>query len=142
VCSTSGGAGGPTAPTGTGGGAGRADDGAVVGIQLGGRWTVGTGFTENGITVDGRLNKIGAELEWTYDWDEPHRPWRVRHPDGSLDLTLTTRYDRHTKVAAVVAGMEVHQVFGSWSGHVTDADGSRHQVTALQGFAEECRAKW
>ncbi len=125
-----------------GGGAGRSDRGAVIGVQLGAKWTEGTGATENGITVDGVLEKIGAELEWTYDWDHPHRPWRVRHPDGSLDLTLTTRYDRHTKVAAVLMGMEVHQVFGHWAGHVTGPAGERHQLAGLQGFAEECRAKW
>jgi len=39
-------------------------------------------------------------------------------------------------------GMEVHQVFGHWSGHVTGTDGRRHEVSGLQGFAEECRARW
>jgi hypothetical protein len=125
-----------------GAGAGRTEDGAVVGLQLGGKWTEGTGFTENGVTVDGRLEKVGAELEWHYDWSDPMAPWRVQHPDGSIDLALSTRYDRHTKVAAVVMGMEVHQVFGWWSGHVTGPDGRRHRLAGVQGFAEECRARW
>lgn len=125
-----------------GGGAGRSTTGAVVGLQFGAKWTEGTGATENGVLVDGRLTKIGTELEWTYRWDRPLEPWRVRHPDGSLDLTLAPRHDRHSKVQAVVLGTEVHQVFGTWTGHVTDADGHRHDVADLQGFAEESRSRW
>ena len=126
-----------------GGGAGIAADGTTtIGIQLGAKWTEGTGFTENGVLVDGRLTKIGTELEWTYDWDQPMAPWRVRHPDGSLDLTLTPVHDRHTKVQAVVLGTEVHQVFGTWTGHITDDAGTVHEVADIQGFAEESRSRW
>lgn len=125
-----------------GGGAGRAEDGSVVGIQVGGRWTLGTGATENGVIVDGRLTKIGAELEWDYDWDAPMRPWRVRHPDGSLDLTLTPRHDRHAKVQALLVATEVHQVFGRWSGQMTTAEGRVLTVEGIAGFAEESRSRW
>ena len=125
-----------------GGGAGRSEQGAVVGLQLGAKWTEGTGHTENGVIVDGRLTKIGVELDWTYDWDAPMHPWRVRHPDGSLDLALTPRFDRHSKVEAVVMGTEVHQVFGRWSGHVTTDEGEVHHLSGLQGFAEESRSRW
>ncbi|WP_289020093.1 DUF2804 domain-containing protein, partial [uncultured Ornithinimicrobium sp.] len=36
--------------------------GGDLGIQLGGRWTEGTGQTENGLFVGGRLHKIHEEL--------------------------------------------------------------------------------
>lgn len=125
-----------------GGGAGVADDGATVGVQLGGRWTEGTGFTENGVIVDGRLHKIGRELTWEYSWADPLLPWRVTDPGGALDLRLDPRYDKHTRIAAVVLGMEVHQVFGTWSGWVTDEDGDRHDLREVLGFAEESRSRW
>jgi hypothetical protein len=126
-----------------GGGAGRATDGrTVVGLQLGAKWTEGTGFTENGVIVDGRLTKIGEELAWDYRWDDPLAPWHVHHRDGSLDLTLRPRYDKHTTTNALVLATEVHQVFGTWSGHVTDDDGRVHQLDGLQGFAEESRSRW
>lgn len=125
-----------------GGGAGRSAEGSVVGLQFGAKWTEGTGFTENGIIVDGRLSKIGAELTWEYDWSHPLRPWHVRHPDGSLDLTLASRYDRHSKVQALVLATEVHQVFGRWSGHITTDDGVVHHLDGVQGFAEESRSRW
>ncbi len=127
-----------------GGGAGLCADGdTVVGIQVGGKWTEGTGFTENAVLVDGRLSKIGAELDWAYDWADPIAPWRVSHPDGSLDLTLIPDFDRYAKANAVVLATEVHQVFGRWSGHVTDDDtGRRIRVDGITGFAEESRSRW
>src|SRR5690606_6965711 len=125
-----------------GGGAGRATTGQVVGLQFGAKWTEGTGFTENGVIVDGQLTKIGDELDWEYSWDEPMRPWRVRHPDGSLDVTLTPRYDRHTRVDALVLRTEVHQVFGTWRGHLTTDAGDRVEVDGIVGFAEESRSRW
>jgi hypothetical protein len=124
-----------------GGGAGVVD-GHSVGIQIGGKWTVGTGFTENGVIVDGRLSKIGNELEWTYDWDNPLEPWRVTDPGGQLDLTLTPRYDKHGKTQGKKRGNETHQVFGTWAGHVTTDDGTTLRFDRLQGFAEEARQNW
>ena len=125
------------------GGAGRSVDGAhVIGIQMGAKWTEGTGATENGIIVDGRLNKIGQELAWDYSWDQPLRPWRVQAADGSLDLTLHPVHDRHSKVNALVLATEVHQVFGSWTGRVTAEDGGVHEVDGIAGFAEESRSRW
>ena len=125
-----------------GGGAGRSVEGPVVGIQVGGRWTAGTGATENGVLVDGRLTKLGDELAWDYAWDRPLDPWRVVDPHGRLDLVLHPRLDRHARTEALVAGTEVHQVFGTWSGTVVDADGRRLRLDGIQGFAEESRSRW
>jgi hypothetical protein len=125
-----------------GGGAGHSVDGHVVGIQVGGRWTEGTGATENGIIVDGQVVKLGDELGWRYDWDEPLQPWTVRSPDGTLDLTLAPRYDRHARTQAVVLATEVHQVFGRWTGQVPAPDGRILRVEGVVGFAEESRSRW
>ena len=126
-----------------GGGAGpAAGGGPVVGLQLGGRWTVGTGFTENGVLVDGRLTKLGDELTWRYDWDDPMRPWRVDDPGGRLQLELTPRFDKHTKVELGVMGTETHQVFGRWSGTFVTDGGEVLELRDLQGFAEESRSRW
>ena len=125
-----------------GGGAGRSSTGDVIGLQVGAKWTEGTGFTENGIFVNGRLSKIGRELTWTYKWDDPMAPWRVQDPDGQIDAVLTPRYDKHSKIDVKLMMRETHQVFGSWEGFVVDDDGNRHEFTNLQGFAEESRARW
>jgi len=125
-----------------GGGAGRAADGRVVGLQVGGRWTEGTGFTENGVIVDGTLVKVGAELIWDYDWDRPLEPWRVHSPDGALDVTLAPVHDRASRTSAVVLSQEGHQVFGRWTGTVPTPDGGALEVADLIGFAEETRSRW
>jgi len=125
-----------------GGGAGRCGA-RVVGLQFGAKWTAGTGFTENAIVVDGRLTKIGRELDWQYEWDDPMRPWRVVDPGGQLDVELTPRFDKHSKVdISEDLGSETHQVFGTWSGWLVDDDGVEVSIDGLQGFAEEARQRW
>jgi hypothetical protein len=126
-----------------GGGAGRTIDGVhAVGLQIGGKWTVGTGFTENGVIVDGRLSKIGRELDWDYDWDEPMKSWRVSDPGGQLNAVLTPRFDKHSRAVGRKRSTETHQVFGTWSGTVTTDDGIALRFDDLQGFAEEARQNW
>lgn len=124
-----------------GGGAGTVD-GHSVGIQIGAKWTAGTGYTENGLIVDGRLSKVGNELEWDYDWDNPMEPWRVTDPDGQIDIVLTPRFDKHGKTQGKKRGNETHQVFGTWSGQITTDDGLTLSFDRLQGFAEEARQNW
>ena len=125
-----------------GGGAGAVAGGRVVGIQIGGRWTEGSGFTENGIIVDGVLTKLGNELRWEYDWNVPMRPWLVDDPDGRLHLRLDPRFDKHSKTEAGVMGTETHQVFGIWSGTFVTDDGEAIELAGIQGFAEESRSRW
>lgn len=124
-----------------GGGAGRAGD-HVVGLQIGAKWTAGTGFTENGLIVDGRLSKLGRELTWDYDWDDPMGAWRVVDPGGQLDAVLSPRYDKHTLLEGRKRGSEVHQVFGTWTGRLRTDDGVELAFDGLQGFAEEARQRW
>jgi len=125
-----------------GGGAGRCD-GHDIGLQFGAQWTAGSGYTENGLIVDGRLNKIGRELVWEYDWSDPMQPWRITDSDGQIDAVLTPRFDKHsaTEVSADL-GSETHQVFGTWSGHLRTDDGLALAFSGLQGFAEEARQRW
>jgi hypothetical protein len=113
-----------------------------VGLQVGGRWTEGTGATENGLIVDGRLHKLGRELRWEYDWSRPMKPWRVIDPGGRLDVRLVPRLDKHTRIEAGVLGTEVHQVFGTWSGTLVTDDGDELSLPHAIGFAEESRSRW
>jgi hypothetical protein len=126
-----------------GGAAGSSVDGHhQLGLQLGGKWTVGTGYTENGLLVDGRLIKLGAELDWFYDWDHPMRPWSVSDPNGWLKATLIPRFDKHSRLNAGVAATETHQVFGHWSGRLRAESGEDIEFRGLIGFAEESRSRW
>jgi hypothetical protein len=122
---------------------GHAVDGRVVGLQFGAKWTEGTGATENGLCIAGRLTKISDELEWTYSWDDPMQPWRVRSRDSDqVDVSLTPTFDRYDVTDLKVLKMEVHQCFGTWSGTVTGDDGAPVQLDGIRGFAEEARNRW
>jgi hypothetical protein len=115
----------------------------VVGLQFGAKWTEGSGATENGFIIDGRLTKIGRELRWDYDWDNPTEAWHVWDEEGQLDVTLAPRFDKHTSVdVSPDLGSEVHQVFGTWSGVICDDAGVRYEIAGVQGFAEEARQRW
>jgi hypothetical protein len=59
-----------------------------------------------------------------------------------MDVTLTPRYDKHSRIDAKVMMRETHQVFGTWTGWVQDDAGTRFTLQGIQGFAEECRARW
>lgn len=110
-------------------------DGRTIGLQVGARWTEGTGITENGVFVDGILHKISDELRWDYDLSHPLRPWRVR--GGGLDATLTPFYDKHSARNLGVVASRTHQCFGVWSGIFGDV-----AFDGLEGFAEDVHNRW
>lgn len=129
-----------------GAGAGMVDgpDGSVaVGVQLGGKWTDGTGMTENALCVDGRLSKLSEELVWTYDTGDWLRPWTIRTPRSDrLDLTFTPVHDKRTRLQAGVAAQAVDQCFGTYSGTIVPDDGRRLPVDGVFGWAEEATWRW
>lgn len=125
-----------------GSGSGRVD-GRVVGLQVGGRWTDGTGSTENALCVDGRLHKLGEDLVWAYDRTDWMRPWRVTAPrTGRADLTFTPSHVRTDRTELGILGNDTHQAFGHWSGTVVDDAGATVRVDGLYGWAEEVRNRW
>ena len=119
-------------------------DGRSIGLQVGGRWTDGTGSTENGVVVGGVLHKISTPVVWRYDLAAPLRPWRVT--GGGLDATFTPFYDKRSKTDLGVLASRTDQCFGEWSGTFawTGADQVRHEVgfAELVGFAEDVHNRW
>ncbi len=111
-----------------------------VGITVGGKWTDGTGSTENALFVDGRAHKIGDELVWEYDRSDWRRRWRIHGP--RLDATLTPFHERADHTFLGVVANETHQCFGHWSGWASTDDGERVSLDGLVGWAEEARNRW
>jgi hypothetical protein len=114
-----------------------------VGLQLGGRWTAGTGMTENALCVDGRLSKLSEELAWTYDRHDWLRPWTIRTPhSGRVDLTFAPVYDKVSRLQGGVVAQSVDQCFGTYAGRVVPDDGDPITVDGLFGWAEEATWRW
>lgn len=115
-------------------------DGRVVGLQLGSKWTDGSGATENALIVDGRLSKISEELVWDYDPADWMAPWRIH--GESADLTFTPFYDKSSRTNALLITTRTDQLFGTWSGWVRDASGARIAVDGIEGWAEDVHNRW
>lgn len=122
-----------------GAGSGRVD-GRVVGLQVGGRWTVGTGSTENALLVGDRLHKISEELTWRYDVDNPRALWHVS--GERVQATLRPWHVRTASTQAVLLASRTVQAFGDWSGWALDDTGRRVSLDGLVGWAEEARQRW
>ena len=118
-------------------------DGRVVGVQVGGRWTDGTGSTENALVVDGRLHKCSDELVWEYDRGDWLAPWRIHDQARErVDLTFTPFHERASRMNLLVVAAETHQCFGTWTGWMADDAGTRVRVDGVTGWAEEARNRW
>jgi hypothetical protein len=115
-------------------------DGRRIGLQLGGRWTAGTGMTENAVMVDGVVDPMPAEVDWAYDRAHPDRPWRIT--GDRVDATLTPFHVRRARTDVLVIASDTVQAFGTWSGWAAGSDGARHRVDGLVGWAEEARNRW
>jgi hypothetical protein len=115
-------------------------NGRVIGIQVGGRWTDGTGVTENAMFIDGRLHKIGDELQWEYDPSDYLRPWHVR--GGTLDATLEPFHDKVTRTNLGVVASRTDQCFGWWSGTFVTEAGETIRFEKILGWAEDVHNRW
>lgn len=117
--------------------------GRTVGLNLGGQWTDGTGSTENGVCIDGRLVKIHEDLVWRYDPNDWMKPWRIRTPDSkTLDLEFTPTTERIAQTNLLVLRSGVHQLFGQYRGVIPDGNGKSIEIEGLTGWAEEHVAAW
>ena len=114
--------------------------GRRVGLQVGGKWTAGTGSTENGLVVDGHLYKIHDELTWEYDLVDWRRPWRVT--GGGLDATLVPFHNKRSSNDLLVVSSRTDQCFGHWSGSYTTPHGGSIAFDGLVGWAEDVHNRW
>ncbi|MEP7216810.1 MAG: DUF2804 domain-containing protein, partial [Anaerolineaceae bacterium] len=118
--------------------------GKTVGLNLGGKWTDGTGMTENGLCIDGRLTKIGEDLVIEYDRTAWMKPWRVRTAvTARVDLVFEPEFDRFTQNGSPETWFtSVHQMFGCYSGRIVPDDGPPIEIRDLFGWIEEHDARW
>ena len=118
------------------------DDGIRIGVNVGGKWTTGTGVTENGLLIDGRLHKIMEDLHWDYDSRDWMRPWRVRaEHSGMVDLTLEPRVAHRVRTSLGLLSTAGVCCFGRWHGMIR-FDGRERRIQGLVGWAEEFAHRW
>jgi hypothetical protein len=118
--------------------------GRLVGLNIGGKWTDGTGMTENGLCVDGRLTKISEDLVIEYDRGDWMRPWTVRtSATDRIDLRFEPEFERSSLTGRRDGFFtEAHQMFGTYSGRITPDGEAPIELRDLFGWIEEHEARW
>jgi hypothetical protein len=116
----------------------------LVGLNLGGQWTDGTGMTENGICVGGRLTKISEDLVFDYDRDAMMKPWRVRTPGTDrIDLRFDPEFERVSRSGKRDGYFtDARQVFGVYSGRIVPDGGPPIELRDMFGWIEDHEARW
>ena len=117
-------------------------NGRRIGINLGGKWTTGTGVNENALHIHGRLYKIMEDVRWQYDPADWMKPWTVRAEHSQMvDLTLHPIFVHRTRVDLGILRSGGVCCFGRWQGTIR-CDGQALQVADLMGWAEEFDHRW
>ncbi|WP_346769368.1 DUF2804 domain-containing protein [Planctomonas sp. JC2975] len=111
-----------------------------IGVQLGAKWTDGTGSTENAITVDGRVHKLSEELVWEYSTDDWMRPWRIR--GERVDAAFTPFHLKQSATQLGLIASNTHQCFGHYTGWIARDDGGKQSIDGLLGWAEDVHNRW
>jgi hypothetical protein len=114
----------------------------VVGVNLGAGWTDGTGYTENGILVGGRLYKIPTDMIFEFDIRNPVKPWKIFSKDSrAIELTLTPEYHRHAVSNLGIIASGVHQMLGRFDG-IIRVGRNEYAIEGASGWAEDHVARW
>ncbi len=117
-------------------------EGRAIGVNVGAKWTTGTGANENALCIDGRLQKIMEDLVWEYDPKAPQSPWRVRsvHTDViDMELRPVVMHRPGLNLGVVSSGGVC--AFGFWSGRIRFGD-EEIKIRDLVGWAEEFAHRW
>ena len=109
-------------------------------ITLGGKWTDGTGSTENGLFAGGRLHKIHEDLQWDYSPADWLRPWRITGP--RVEAGFRPFHVRTARTELGLLGNRTRQCFGGFTGRARADDGQWIDLDGLTGWAEEVRNRW
>ncbi len=115
----------------------------TVGANLGAGWTDNTGLTENGLCLDGCLDKLDEDVTFEYDSSAFMKPWRLRSKSSrQVDLVFEPFFERVAKTDLAILRSEVHQMIGHFSGVITTKEGANLAVDHAVGWAEDHHARW
>lgn len=118
-------------------------NGKRVGLNLGAKWTDGTGYTENGFVIDGKLTKLSEDVIFQYDNKDFKKPWLIKTSiTDRVSLTFVPFYERIAKSNAVIIKSEVHQMIGFFSGTILSLEGERIEISNMLGCSEDHLGQW
>ncbi|MBU2488200.1 MAG: DUF2804 domain-containing protein [Proteobacteria bacterium] len=100
-----------------------------------------TYFSENAFWVNNRRTRVPRVI-FTFDYDDPFRPWTVRDEEGLVDLTFHPAGERSEKINALVIKTYFRQFFGHFEGVLRPPEADPVEISGVRGFTEFHRALW
>lgn len=114
----------------------------LIGLNLGGMWTDGTGSTENGLCLNGKLYKISDDVSFIYDRNDFKKEWTLKTKNtDEVNITFKPFFEKANKLNLFVIKTDGHQMFGKFYGTVK-VDGAEAKFDGFVGWAEEHVALW
>ena len=114
-----------------------------IGLNFGGKWTDGTGMTENAVFIDGKLHKIHEDLLFNYSSNDFMLPWTIKTKfSQDVNLTFTPFFHRIAKTDVKLVSSEVNQMMGYYNGKIQLENGATLHIREMLGCIEEHKAKW
>ncbi len=113
-----------------------------IGINIGGKWTDGTGITENAILLNDKIIKITEPISIEYNSKNFSLPWRIYSTQSkNIDLYFTPSYVRTAKQNLFLIFSEVNQGLGNFTG-IIQVNEEKIYIPGAVGWAEEHIAIW
>lgn len=116
--------------------------GDTMGLNFGGKWTDGTGSTENAIMINGEITKISEDVMFTFEDTNYMNPWQITSPSGKIDLNFYPFFERVAKTNAFLIKSEVHQMVGHYTGSIVLSPKKVITIDNLIGCIEDHHALW
>ena len=117
----------------------------AVGLQMGAKWTRGTGSSECAFLLDKKIYFLGEEPEMEYDLTNAESSiWRVRGTRIDATMKPSGHVRRDSTNIFGFLKFSVVQVFGLWSGRVKleSENDEWFEFSNLIGWAEEADNAW
>lgn len=119
---------------------GRDEKGQYIGLNLSNSVNE-TGHSENAIWVDGKSYPAGL-IQFSYDRDDLSKPWILTSDTGALKLHFHSEGKYSASHHEGETPFDFHQLFGTFNGEITLADGRQLMIKDLPGFCERQYAIW
>ncbi len=117
-------------------------DGKLFGINLGAKWTQGTGMCENAIYIDEKLIKVHEDVEFVYDEKDMMKPWLINTVNSEdIYMEFVPLFHRIYRKNMLLIKSNFNQIFGKFNGIININD-EKYLIKDVLGCVEEQKAKW
>ena len=100
-----------------------------------------TGLCENALWFNGQIQHL-SPASFIFDRKDDTKAWQVSSLCGEVQLEFTPLYCRQEKVNIGLLASNFRQYVGLYTGFVVLQNGTKLQLNAVKGLAEDHYAKW